>query len=152
MTTAAEIAERIMIVWASDQAIQEYCQNVFNKVPLIQNAIDENSPPGDDDFPLICFYDWKSSGGMTGSHETFEFLVGIAVVERAVTFNDTLNTKIYSGPARVETLRSLAERAIRSARIGKVTWNGGEGPLTDFPVFTAMSVITVETPNIRLRQ
>jgi hypothetical protein len=151
MTTAAEIAEIIMTVWATDTAIQDYCQTTFGKVPTIMNAIDEQNPPGEDDFPLIAFYDWRSSGGMAGMTEKFEFLVGIAVVEKGVTFNDTLNVKTYSGPARVETLRSLAERAVRAARIGKVTWDGGEGPLTDFPLFTALSVITVETPNPRTR-
>jgi hypothetical protein len=151
MTTAAEIADKIMTAWAKDKNIQDYCRIMFNKKPQFRNAIDENNPPGEKDFPIIAFYDWRSSGGMAGMTEKFEFLVGIALVERCVIVDDDLNIWNYCGPGRIEALRSLAERAVRSARIGKVTWEGSENPLTDFPLFTALSVITVETPNPRTR-
>lgn len=149
--TSADIIKKIMSVWANDPGLQGFCQNAYGGRPLIRGFADLEKPVPDEDFPLISFYGSKSGGGMSGNLVRHEFLVGFAVLDAAIERDDALNIENSVGLSRVQTFRDLAERALYSARIGKITWEGEEDPLTDFPVFTAMTVITVETPNIKTR-
>lgn len=146
-----DVVKKIMETWANDSSIAAYCQTAFSKLPVFQDAIDENNPPGDEDFPLICVYDWHSDGGMMSSTIKCQFLIGIAIRDDGITVNDALRTKSYDGLGKVETLRNLAELSLLSARLGKVSWDGGGEMLHSFPSFASLSVVTIEIPNIRPR-
>jgi hypothetical protein len=149
---SAEIIKKIMNVWANDSNIQSLCQALYGRRPLIRGFVDLEKPIPDENFPVIGFYGTKSEGGMNGHLVRHEFLVGFAVLDDEIDRDDALNIETSLGLSRLQTLRGMAEHALFTARLGKVTWEGEEDPLTDFPVFTAMTVITVEMQNTKPRR
>lgn len=150
--TAAEIIQKIMNVWATDPELQAFCQASYGRRPLIRGFVDLEKPIPDHHFPVIGFYGTKSGGGMNGLLARHEFLVGFAVLDDGIERDDALNVETSVGLSRVQTFRDLAERALYKARLGKITWEGEEDPLTDFPVLTSMTVITVEIQNTKPRR
>lgn len=148
----SDVVKKIMDAWAADEDIEDYCVSEFSRLPMFQDAIDENQPPGEDDFPLICIYDWHSEGGLTSPMLTYHFLVGIAIRDERITTDDARRVKSYDGLHRVESLRELVEYSLLSARVGRVHWEGGGEVVHAFPVFASLSVVTVEVPNKRTRR
>jgi len=149
--TSADIIKRIMNIWATDEGIQNLCLDAYGVKPKYRGFADLENPLSEEDFPLISFYGSKSAGGMVGPVIRHEFLVGFAVSDAGIETDDDLRTESSVGLGRVQQLRDLAERALLKAHIGKITWEGEEDPLTSFPVFTAMTTITVEMQNIKTR-
>lgn len=147
-----DVVKRIMDTWAGDERISSYCLTAFSKLPVFQDAVDENDPPGEEDFPLVCIYDWHSEGGLTPALARYRFLVGIAVKDKGITKNAILRTKSYDGLYKAEFLRTLAEQSLLSAGLGKVSWEGGGEILHAFPVFASLSVVTVEMHHSRTRK
>ena len=148
----SDVVNKIMDAWSSDEAIADYCLSAFSRRPMFQDAIDENQPPGEDDFPMICIYDWHSEGGLTTPMIRYQFFVGIAVRDKGITMDDIRRVKSYDGLHRAEFLRGLVERSLLSARIGKVVWEGGGEVINSFPTFASISVVTVEVHNKRTRE
>lgn len=147
-----DIVHKIMDTWAADERISDYCLSAFSRLPWFQDAIDENDPPGEDEFPMICIYDWHSEGGLTAPMIRYQFLVGVAVRDKGISIDDSRRVKSYDGLHKTEFLRGLVEKSLLSARIGKVIWEGGGEVIHAFPAFASVSVVTIEIPNKRTRE
>lgn len=150
--SVSDVVKKIMDTWEADEGIADYCLSEFARLPMFQDAIDENQPPGEDDFPLICIYDWHSEGGLTSPMRRYHFLVGIAVRDERISMGVGRRLKSYDGLHKAEFLRELVENSLLSARIGKVEWEGGGEVVHSFPVFASLSVVSIEVPNKRTRR
>lgn len=147
-----EVGEKIRDVWAANEKLRKFCQDEYGKLPSIFFGMDEENPPAAEYFPMLCIYELHPGGGMTGNTKQHTLLVGVALEDSKIGKDELKRTYTYTGLLKVEKLRNLAEQALISARLGKVNWQGESGPIYKFPLFTSMSVVTVEIPNNKGRR
>lgn len=149
--TSSEIIAAIMDVWKHDADLVGFCETTYGVRPLIRNCSDADRPIVATDCPAIAFCFGRSRGGMAERTVVCDYVVGFAVHDDEKMTDEAYRTEVYLGHARLQQLRDLAQKALLSARIGKISWEGEEDVLMDFPVFTGYMTITVESVNVRAR-
>lgn len=146
----SELLLKIADVLQNDSDLNAWCIARFSKAPTIYLWSDENAPPPEEDYPVICIPKIAQTRGPDRRNVMWQVFIGFGVVNSEITTDGALKT--YSGFIQAEQFREYAEAALKKARFAKIDFQGNSGNEGEYPLFVSYTTPTIELINIRRGQ
>ena len=138
-----DILTSIRDLIAESEALENWCKAKFYQAHTVYLGIDENTPPDDDEYPVIALSFPRIVHG-DRSRYVYEIDMAAGVINEDIEEDSTGRIKTMSGMLDAEEFIFMAEETVFKGYLGKVTFKREHMQFSMFPQFLSFSTITVE--------
>lgn len=141
----SELMVNLATFLAGDQELQQWCQANLASALKIQLGVDENNPPGRDDYPIVGITDVVEKRGENQQYQVFTVELSCGLVNEEIAAPSG-NLVIYSGLPQVADLKHQIEAACFRFRPGGCSVAGDSVPMSFYPLFVGYTTLEYQLP------
>ena len=136
--------DKIAHALANDEALMNWCNDKFGKIPIVYIGHNEENPPIVANYPIIVIFYVERARGEDTARIIYACELGFGVYCESI--KEDGNIREYEGLRLVEDFREYGENAVLRARIGKVSVDGETKSETLYPLFRSSTLVTFDFP------